>query len=246
MVKDTIDQCMWGFQPHFRRGVADEIEDALSRIGLEEIGVRIVLVGFALSDTGQHQVCVEPEDGPLSVGHLSAVPDRTSELFSADPESQIIYTSPVHGEQRYAALFLRSQAAALVEAIEAAGVFDGFTFFASSSAPIGGYQVHTCAGVPTTMLEGLPALDGPIVHRIYVGRSLQHEVVAECLRRADRALYSPNPGADFRALGPTEEIVQSAAVLFTDGMVFRAGGVHTNLFHALNTFHVPQLRAGRG
>ena len=237
MVKDTIDQFMWAFQRHFRIGVAYEIEAALSRIGLEELEVRVVLVGFALSETARHQVCIEPEDGPLSTGHLSAVADRTSELFREDPESQVIYTSPMHGEQRYTALFLRSRAAALEEAIEAAGVFDGFTFFASNSTPIGGYQVYTCAGVPTSTLEGLPALDGPWVDRIYVGRSLQHEVVAESLRRADRALYFPNPGGGgLRDLGPTEEVVQSAAVLFTDGLVYRAGGVHTNLFHALNAF----------
>ena len=42
------------------------------------------------------------------------------------------------------------------EAVESSGVFDGLTFFASESAPIGNYEVHTCVGVPTKALDPLP------------------------------------------------------------------------------------------
>ena len=47
----------------------------------------------------------------------------------------------------------------------------------------------------------LPALELIESDRGYVSRSLQHEVIAECLRRADDALYAPEPGAALAVLG---------------------------------------------
>ena len=119
------------------------------------------------------------------------------------------------------------------------GVFEGLTFTASSSAPIGGYEVHTCVGVPAAELEKLPAFDDPRLNdHIYVGRSLPHEVIAECLRRADTALHSPDPGSStWRVLDATEEIVQAAAVRLAYGIVLRVGGrPAADLFHKVNAF----------
>lgn len=237
-MKDKIDQFMWGYQQHFRLGVEHGVEDALARIGLPA-GVCVVLVGFACSDDVQYQVCVEPEDGPLSVGRLSAVLDRADDLFREDPESRSVYDHPGLATQRRTGLFRRWRGEALVEAIEASGAFDGLTFFASSSTPVGEgdtYEVHTCVGIPTEELEQLPALDGPIVNRAYVGRSLQHEVIAECLGRADRALYFPAPGTGLRVLGPTGNLLKAAAVKLVDGMVWRMAGSPGNLFRAVNAF----------
>lgn len=87
----------------------------------------VVLVGFARSDDARHPVCVEPEDGPLTVGHLSAVSGRTVELLGADPESQLHYSHPEVGAQLRLGLFRRRRADAVVEAVEASGVFDADT-----------------------------------------------------------------------------------------------------------------------
>lgn len=57
----------------------------------------------------------------------------------------------------------------------------------------------------------LPALELIESDRGYVSRSLQHEVIAECLRRADDALYAPEPGAALAVLGGAEDIVKAAA-----------------------------------
>ena len=234
-MKDTIDQFMWGYQQHFRLAVERKTRNALSRIGLP-VEVRVVLVGFATPGNVHHRVCIEPEDGPLNTGHLSSVPDRADELYAADPDSQGIHTDPRVHEHRHALLRQQSRAAALVEAIEASGVFNGLTFFASESASIGGYEVHTCVGVATGTLDSLPALDGPIVDRVYVGRSLQHEVIAECLRRADNALYLPDPGQVGRFRDRPEDIVRAAARRFAYGTVFRVGGAPSDLFDAVNAF----------
>ena len=92
-VNDTIDQFMWGFQSHFRFLVQREIKRSLSSIGLP-VDVRVALVGFALDGSARHRICVEPEDGPLSIDHLAAVPARADELFTLDPESKIMITDP--------------------------------------------------------------------------------------------------------------------------------------------------------
>ena len=75
-----------------------------------------------------------------------------------------------------------------------------------------------------------------MVERVYVGRSLQHEVIAECLRLADRALFLPDPGTDLRAMGTADDIIRAAAERLTDGAAFRATKVPSNLFSSVNDF----------
>ena len=231
----TIDQFMWGFQPHFRIRVELEVGKALSQIGLP-VDVRVVLVGFALDGSLRHQICIEPEVGPLLVNHLDAVLLRTNGLLKANPESSILVSDPRHRELRRNSLYRRSRGDALVEAIEQAGVFKDLTFFASEGAPVGSYEVHTCVGVPTAALESLPALDDAVVERVYVGRSLQHEVISECLQRADRALYLPDPGTGLYTIGPVEDIIRAAAERLTDGATCRATGLPCDLFSSVNEF----------
>ena len=234
-MNDTIDQFMWGFQPHFRIRVELGVGKALSQIGLP-VDVRVVLVGFALDCSLRHQLCIEPEGGPLSVNHLDAVLLRTNELFVANPESSILVSDPRLRELRRISLYRRSRGDALVEAIEQAGVFKGLTFFASEGAPVGSYEVHTCVGVPTAALESLPALDDSEVERVYVGRSLQHEVISECLQRADRALYLPDPGTDLNIIGTAEDLIMTAAKRLTDGAAYRATRWLCDLFSSVNEF----------
>ena len=234
-MKDTFDQFMWGFQRHFRIGVRRRIEQALSTIGLPT-DVRVILVGFATGDYLRHPICVEPEDGPLSPDHLSAVLARAAELYQADPESQMSHTDARHHGLRQRGIFHKCRANAIIEAIEASGALKGFTIFASGSSPIDGYEVHTCVGIPSGAFDALPAFDESVVDRIYVGRSLQHQVIEECLRRAGRALYLPDPGDDWLILGATEEIVKAAADRFVDGTVWRMTKWRADLFRAVNDF----------
>ena len=230
-MKQEIDQFIWPFQQQFRRSVEYETERALEGIGFHT-KPRALLVGFAQDEAVRHQVCVEPEDGPLKVQHLAEVRARADEIFDADPESQILHSHPRLRMERYLALRRRSRASALVEAIEQSQTFPGLRFFAGGSTPIDGYEVHTCVGVHSSSLDAFPAFEDSVSNRIYVGRSLQHEVIEECLRRADRALYLPDPG--LFALGAAEDIVRSAADTFVRGTVGRATGMHSDLFGALN------------
>ena len=199
-----------------------------------EVEADVVLIGLAVDEDARHQICVEPEDGPLAAEHLSTVLDRTGELFSSDPESSLHHTVASVGEARRSSLWRRSRAAALAEAIEMSGYFGGRTFYVSDSTLINGYEVHTCVGVPTAELDALPSLELVESDRGFVSRSLQHAVIAECLRRADSALCEPDPGAGLSVLGASEDIVKGAAVRFVEGLVFRSGGVHSELFGRMN------------
>ena len=227
---------MWGFQPHFQGGVERDVRDALSEIGLS-VEVRVVLVGFALDEGLYHQICVEPETGPLSADHLVAVarhePKKCLTLTLTHKSST---ATPGITSCAVMACFDDRELVPSLKPLRAAGAFQGMTFFVSDSAPIDNYEVHTCVGVPTAALGSLPALDDSVLDRVYVGRSLQHEVIAECLRRADRALYLPDPGAGLFPLGMTEDIIKAAAEGLTNGMAVRATGLSADLFVWVNAF----------
>ncbi len=226
---------MWPYQAHFQILVEVGIKQALSAIGLPA-EVRAVLVGFALDDGLRHQVCIEPEGGELHVDHLSGVLARTNELVQTDSAVQLIYTNARLNRLGGQRLLRESRARALVEAIEASHVFEGLTFFASGSSPIDNYEVHTCVGVPTDDLEVLSVLEDPIVDRVKVGRSLQHEVINECLLRADRALYLPDPGTDLSPIGHAEDVIRDAATRLAHGAAHRATGQPIELFSYINAF----------
>ena len=226
---------MWDYQTPFQILVELGIKQALSAIGLP-VEVRVVLVGFARDPSLPHQICIEPEGDELQVDHLSGVSDRTNELAQTDPTAQLIHANARLNTLRGQRLLRGSRARALVEAIEASHVFKGLTFFASSSSPIDDYEVHTCVGVPTADLEVLSALDSPVVDGVNVGQSLQQEVIAECLVRADRALYFPDPGAGPPPIGLAEDIIKAAATRLAYGAAHRATGRLIELFSYINAF----------
>ena len=234
-MKKTIDQFMWGYQEHFRIGVELNIARALSEIGMN-VDVRTLLVGFATEGDLKHQVCIEPEDGPLLVEHLRNVSDRASELLKENPDSRMFHSHPLMQQKHRESLFRKARSDALEEAIHKVDVFEGLTFFASSGAPINGYDVLTCVGIPTEILDHLPTLDGSRVGVLNVLQSLQQGVIYESLVRADRALYLPDPGAGISVLGATENIVKRAAEWFVRGAGYRVGLQSVDLFSAVNSF----------
>ena len=229
------DQFMWGYQRHFRLGAELRIEQALGDIGLPA-EITAVLVGFARDSSLPHQICVEPESGPLSVSHLEGVRDRAEQIYRSDPDYHLRISDQRSQELRQAGIFLRSRSDAIEEAISTSGVFDRFTFFVSTSAPINGYDVHTCVGVRTELLEQLPSLSDSMFDRVYVGRSLHNEVIAECLRRADKEIYLPDPGTDLLNEDADLYLVTVAARRFVNGTSYRATRRPADLFDMVNEF----------
>lgn len=235
-MKDVIDQFMWSYQRHFRSGVRRGTERALAMIGLQ-VEVRALLVGFRIRSDAVHPICIEPEHGVLKQMHVANVLSRASELADGYPENGMFYGHPTIGQDRHSELLRRSRARAIVEAIEASGVFKGLSFFASHGVPVGDYEVNACVGIETAVLDSLPSLPDEVVDRFHVGRSLQHEVIVECLRRATVAMHLPNAGADLYPLGMTsDDIVTSAATRLTKGATYRVTGMPGELFEAANSF----------
>lgn len=234
-VRRTIEQFMWGYQHMFRTLVESGAAHALDVVGAP-MDVRVLLVGFRVAEGPRHDICIEPEHGPLTQADLSRVADRAVEIFADDPERQIISSVAQVHDLRMRAVTLKARSEALREAISASSAFPNSEVFTSLSAPIGGYEVHTCLVVDAGRIGGLAAFEHAVEDRLYVGRSLVHEVIAECLRRADLALYLPDPGAGLNVLdAPSLGVVRSAAARFLDGCVMRTGGMPTDLLEVMES-----------
>ena len=220
--------------------VESEIQEALSNIGLQTKGkLRVLLVGIANEDGLRHEICIEPEDGPLVANDLRSIETRTGELFEADPISRVCYSHAEVGEERKSALFLRSRANAIVEAIQESGKFEGLSFFASYCAPIEGYDVHTCVGIPSEAIESVPRFNNPIkddFHGRHIKQSFVDTLIDTCLAGADRALYLPAPGAAPGILGDRVDIVRGSAERFVRGVTFALTPRPSELFTLANDF----------
>lgn len=231
--RKTIDQFMWGYQHMFRHMVESAAARALEVVGAP-MDVTVVLVGFRVAEGPRHDICIEPERGPLLQADLSGVRQRAAELFAADPERRIMSSVAAVHDNRMRWVALKARGEAVREAVSASSAFPGSDLFVSLSALIGGYEVHTCVAVDSGWIGDLPAFEHAVEDRLYVGRSLVHEVIAECLRRADLALYLPDPGAGLNVLGASSlDIVRSAAARFLDGCVMRTGGMPGDLLEVM-------------
>ena len=234
----TIDQFMWAFQPHFRMTVQYEVQEVLSRIGLQTHGkVKVLLVGLANRDDMRHQTCIEPEDGPLVADDLRLIEERTKEIIEADPEYRMFHSNRRLHEQRKRGLFLRCRAEAIAEALQESGKLEGLTFFASNSAPLAGYDIHTCIGIPSEALESVPAFTNPRkddYHGRHIEESFGQAIINTCLDRADKALYLPYPGEGILVLGDRIDIVRGSAIRFVEGVTFALTPQPTDLFRFAN------------
>ena len=236
----TIDQFMWAFQHTFRMSVEHEIQQTLSHIGLQTHDEsKVLLIGLATKEGLPHAICIEPEDDHLVVDDLRSVEKRTDEILRADPESGMFHTHPrVHAHRRRA-LFLRCRARAIAEAIEASGKYEGLSFFVSHSAPVAGYDVHTCLGIPCDVLASAPSFNNPKkddYHRRHIGESFVQVTISTCLHLADKALYLPDPGEGFIVLGDRTDIVRGSAERFANGVAYALTPQPSDLFSLASEF----------
>jgi hypothetical protein len=97
--------------------------------------------------------------------------------------------------------------------------------------------VHPVIGLPSAIIEEVPALQTRSRHRIHISVSLLEAVIEEILRLARRALYLPEPGSSpigvLNAESP--EIVRRAARNVTESTSVLAGELQGyGLFEKLN------------
>ena len=238
-MRKSIDQFMWPLQQFFRICVAIDTKMILDEIGMPVQDLQVLLVGMANEDSVRHPTCIEPETGPLRQEHLLQVKGRAVELYNLNPQSQSFDSHRRLHELRQRSLFLYAQADAVREAIEKTGLFSDLTFFVSHSSLINGYDVHTCVGIPTEAIANLPSFKESEVGRFYVGQSLQHEVVRECLFRADSALQQTDPEEQFAfapiSLGNADDIIKTATERFVSGIGWRSAKESSDLSNALRS-----------
>lgn len=242
----TIDQFMWGYQPHFRI----ELE-VLAKQVLENADVKIepqaMLVGFAQAGASvRHEICVEPESGPLGPSHLRGVLARAEEIFEGDPEREIFHSHPNVRRNRTHWLVRRSRARALEEAIASSGAFPGHTVRAGTGWDVGDYRVHPCIVMDEAALTDVPKLAGEEVDRWPSPPSFLGRCLDLVLAEAGAALQLPEPGQGDSIRPSFRDILHSAASNFCDGVMYRTRNFDlSHPYEALNSISVQTYEGGR-
>lgn len=211
---------MWEWQRHFRISVQTTIERSLELIDVR-LDPRVLLVGFAEDASRvRHPICIEPESGPLAPGDLLGVPDRSTEIFDADPERLTLHSDPGLHESRQEWIRRRARGAAIAEAIHASGTMPGKRIITSSAGRVADYEVHTCVAVDADTLDALPQLKGEEVNGFPAPGSFVGYLMDLIMREADAALDQREPGMG-ALRRRAEDLVAQAAEWFAAGCSFR-------------------------
>ncbi len=235
---------MWGFQGHFRSSVQHEIDDSLKLIGVDADPL-VLLVGLSESEDVSHPVCVEPESGPFTSRDLGEISSRAAAFFADDPETQILHSDSDLDERRQGGLRQQALGRAIATSIKESGAYPERTVIVGAPGRQGDHDVYTVVLLDQATFEQPPAFETEISDRLYVGRSLQHEVVSECLRRAAEAVQVPEAGRSLFVLGSSQrDLVRVAGRRFLDGLTIRASGMPSDLFEHLSRIaELPYERA---
>jgi hypothetical protein len=206
---EAITHFMWGFQRHFRSGLRPAGESAQTHRNSDR--VRRLLIGFLGEDGDRHPICIEPENGPWLPKHFADVLERARKLFDEDPERQIRHSDARLHQARQAGLRDMARARAVREVLHSGR--PEMTFFVGGSVAVEQHEVHPVIGLPSAIVEEVPALQTRSRHRIHISVSLLEAVIEEILRLARRALCLPEPGSSLIGVLNAEspEIVRRAA-----------------------------------
>lgn len=219
----VIDQFMWSYQPHFRTSVEVAVELAFKEIGFDG-RVHVLLVGFDSTGQQEYPICIEPEEGPFSPTDLERVAARADELYTQNPERNVIHTHPIAQKDFHESLHASMRSKALEEALKEAPAGQRYTFFSSRAARIGDYDVHVVIGIDNESLATVPQLWTEERNRMTITPSLVHAVIFGILIRARRALYIPDAGKGIGVLGAeTTEINRTAAARLVLSVLYCAG-----------------------
>jgi len=214
---------MWGFQPHFRSGLERDVEEALKTINFRE-HVRTLLIGLAEQESARHQVCIEPEAGPLQQATFEDIDDRFDRLLPEHRDYGVFHSHPRVRDIRARAMHDEVKGLAITEVLDERQPYGLDRWCVGRSEAVNGYRVYPCVGVSRASLDEVPRLGERWSERFYVGVSLADEVILEVLRQATRALRGPAPGDGLRAIDvPTWVVIRTAVSRLTGGVPVRLG-----------------------
>lgn len=228
---------MWGFQAHFRRQVEGTLEESLKALGVKAEPT-VFLIGVLMEGGTRHQLCVEPEDGPIVPADFDGLQDQAAELLSQDPDSKMRFSDERLDKKKHEEFLHRAYGCAISE------IFDrklgpGHRFFVGLPTPVEEHLVFAVVGLPERVLMDAPQLASErgkgAFDRYRVTRSLIHGVVDQVLRLTSKALYLPDAGADLDGIGNTAEIVLAAAEALTfSAMLLSECDFLSQLYDGLN------------
>jgi hypothetical protein len=231
-MQKSIEQFMWGFQPHFRMSVESAVGLGLRALGDETAEPVVFLVGILADDDSDHHhpICIEPEDGPLVPADFGGVGDRAATLYRDSPDSRMRFSNARLDVLKHQEFRDRAHASAIGEVLNTKLPQQ---FLISLPTRVGQYRVFTAVGLPARILETAPQLVHDRVDDLYpVTRSLVHGLVEEILKQCARTLYLPDPAG---LSVTTADVTKSAGRAFTQSAVSLTGAITGGqLFDALN------------
>lgn len=220
----TINQFMWGFQPHFRISLTLLAQRCLSSIGADVAPVSLLL-GFREQGDESYPICVEPEDEDFLPGEFANTMTAADGYYRADQSAQILHSDPgVH--QRYHRGLLESwRQVAISEVLNRRGEDMDRMFFVGAAARVENYRVYPILSVARERWLSLPALQTEQSEsRVSTRPSLQHAVIHQVLREASIAMsgrVAPDEVGRTGELG--QDVVRHAASDFTRRLSFVHG-----------------------
>lgn len=231
---------MWGYQPHFRFHFEYLMNSVMKELGVEDAGGKCLLVGAKVPDAKvDHDVCVEPEDGPWPVALFAELPAAIDKYVDNHPLRDIFYGDEPSMRDKPENIRRDSVRQAVQAALVSYDVKHGVRSFAGAPATVGGYYVVPIIQLPNSLFERFRALRDPVTDGQFTGSpSLIHSAVTQVLHQAYDELLRPDPGRNFaRKVASPEEIVRRAAsdFMYTPGIAIgdrSYGG--PNLFERFN------------
>jgi hypothetical protein len=225
---------MWGFQRAFRSAVEIALRKSLGVLGVT-VEPTVFLIGLLKEGGSGHQLCVEPEDGPIVPADFDGLHDRATELFDQDPESRLLVSAAWIRQRRQQQTMHRAYGTAIGEVLETR-LGPGVRFFAALPAPVDQHMVFTAVGLSEWVLDDTPHLSSKVAaDRNPVTQSLVRGAIGEILRLSRRALYEPYPGADIDIGADPADVAKAAGKALTRSVTRLAGNeMWSDLFDGLN------------
>lgn len=239
----TIEQFMWGFQPHFR----SDLEYTANRL-LQSIGAAVapvaLLVGFE-EEPGHHPICVEPENIGIDPLIFSNCASQAQEAYEAHPGHGFFMTSAELHERFHATLRDKCKVKAVAEVLDHHR--DERRWFVGSSVRVERYRVFPVVGVLRSRWDDLPKLahrNQDDDERMVMYVSLHEAVLRELLASASFALSISTQPQGLLS-NDKDELVRRASRSFISRLVYFKGDFMGGYLDAAMTKVAAQPYEGR-
>jgi hypothetical protein len=217
MSRLVITMFMWGYQEHFRDNIKYLLDSTLAALGAHDVDGACLLVGAKIPDAQvEHEVCVEPEDGPCSISLFEGLPATIEKRIAEHPLQRMFYGDEPSMRDKPEKIRRDSVRQAVQDALASYDVQTNVRSFAGQPAPVGGYYVVPVCQLPVALFARYRPLREPVTDGRFTGSpSLVHAVVDEVLKQAHDELLRPDPG---RSIGgrsaSAKELARRAACSF--------------------------------